>query len=346
VLGLLFVLVMLTAFGVLPGDWAGGWRAPILLVLLAGATVFTLADAGLIPKENRTSWRAWMTTWLDWGRLGRVGVVAVAIVGTLADLSGILGDPPASEAGQRELQETVDRSAEQTDQQLTNLDSDLSRTAEQTQRQLAEIDERVQDIQTDRGAAPNGSTDDPRAEIVRLTGSWSVEGFVAAVFDRQTDLVDLYLNSGMTAGTLHKNASAILFGFQGDMNGDPVALVQTFQANGYDLDEQLRDAYMAVDGEWLLMFDTALTPAGYTGGYWGGEFQGSLLFWIVTRAAYFGPSEQELATLEYLATEGGDCSVALSYLEESRDIVDPEPGAIDEGPYDRLHAVLDPACAA
>ena len=139
---------------------------------------------------------------------------------------------------------------------------------------------------------PNPLGNDPRAQIVQLTGSWSAGGFVAAIANRDPSIVALYLQSGMKATTLHEGASAILYGFQGaaSQNGDPVALVKTFQANGFKTDQELQDGYLMhklVD-LFPLPFHTDLTPKGYTGGYLGGVFVGSLLFWIVQRAAGWG----------------------------------------------------------
>src|SRR5277367_4454482 len=95
-------------------------------------------------------------------------------------------------------------------------------------------------------AAPNPLSNDPRAQIVQLTGSWSEAGFVAAITDRDTSIVALYLQSGMKATTVQGGASAILYGFQGaaSQNGDPVALVKTFQAGGFKVDDELQDGYL------------------------------------------------------------------------------------------------------
>ena len=91
----------------------------------------------------------------------------------------------------------------------------------------------------------------PQAQIVQLTGSYSEQGFTTAIFDRNTSIVALYLKSGMNATTLHEGASAILFGFEEvDQNGDPtqngdaVALVKTFQAAGFKVDDDLQDSYL------------------------------------------------------------------------------------------------------
>jgi hypothetical protein len=138
---------------------------------------------------------------------------------------------------------------------------------------------------------PAGSTD-PRAQIVQLTGSRSEQGFVDAIVDRDTSIVALYLKSDMKATTLHQGASAILFGFQGvPQNGDPVALLTTFQTNGFKVDDELEDSWLMkkLAKSFPLQFHTDLAPKDYTGGYWGGKFVGSLLFWIVHRALWSGP---------------------------------------------------------
>jgi len=63
--------------------------------------------------------------------------------------------------------------------------------------------------------------------------------------DRDTRIVALYLQSGMTASTLSRAQAPFLFGFQGvSQNGDPVALVKTFQANGFKVDDELEDSYL------------------------------------------------------------------------------------------------------
>jgi hypothetical protein len=148
------------------------------------------------------------------------------------------------------------------------------------------------------------ANNDPRAQIVQLTGSWSDQGFHDAIRDRDTSIVDLYLQSGMTATTLHEGASAILFGFQGvPQNGDPVALVKTFQADGFKVDDELQDSY--------------LMHKGYTGGYQDGVFVGSLLFWIVQRALWTIPTDQDIQVINYLISQGADCKIPLSYLKDN-----------------------------
>jgi hypothetical protein len=194
-------------------------------------------------------------------------------------------------------------------------------------------------------SAGDATSSDPQSRIVQLTGSWSEQGFVNAIVDRETNIVDLYLKSGMSATTLHEGASAILYGFQMDQNGDPVALVRTFQANGFKLDDELQDNSLMqrlTDGIMPLQFDTNLTPKGYTGGYEDGEFVGSLLFWIVAESAYAGVTDQDKQVLHYLIAQGADCDVALSYLDYARttnQLLDTDT------PYQELYPMIR-ACAS
>lgn len=146
------------------------------------------------------------------------------------------------------------------------------------------------------------------------------QGFVNAIVNRNASVVALYLKSGLEATTLYKGASAILFGFQGEstQNGDPVALVKTFQAAGFKVDDGLQDSYLMgalTNNDFPLMFNTDLAPKGYTGGYQGGKFVGSLLFWIVQRAAWAGPTDQDIQVIKYLISQGADCKVPLSFLK-------------------------------
>lgn len=174
-------------------------------------------------------------------------------------------------------------------------------------------------VQSPSGA---GLSSNPRARIVELTGSWSEENFIEAIFERNTSTVTLYLNSGMSATTLHKGASAILWGFQGPQNGDPIALIKTFQAAGFKVDEELQDSYLMprlTEESFPLHFETNLAPEGYSPRYWRGEFIGSLLFWIVERASWAGPSAEDIEVMDYLISQGANCSVPLSFLEFNRD---------------------------
>jgi hypothetical protein len=157
---------------------------------------------------------------------------------------------------------------------------------------------------------------DPRAQIVQLSGSWSLEGFVSAIVDRDVRLVALYLQSGLKATSLNKGASAILFGFQGvSQNGDPVELVKTFQANGFKVDDELRDSYLLPKlGQNPVIFDSPLAPKGYEGGQ-GGTFVGTLLFWIIERASWNGISDQDSQVVNYLISQGADCKVPLAFLD-------------------------------
>jgi hypothetical protein len=190
------------------------------------------------------------------------------------------------------------------------------------------------------------ANNDPRAQIVQLTGSWSEQGFVNATVDRDTSIVDLYLKSGMKATTLHQGASAILFGFQGvPQNGDPVALVKTFQADGFKVDDQLQDSYLMakLTRNFLpLMFHTDLAPKGYTGGYQDGTFIGSLLFWIVQRGVWMGPGDQDIQVIKYLISQGADCKVPLSFLNyNGREHTNKAEGT---NPYDELIPMMQ-SCA-
>jgi hypothetical protein len=170
-----------------------------------------------------------------------------------------------------------------------------------------------------RDPSGNGLSSNPRARIVELTGSWSEQGSAEAIVEGDTKIVALYLKSGMDATTLHKGASAVLWGFQGvPQNGDPVALVETFQADGFKVDDELQDSYLMdklTAGFLPLGFETSLAPEGYTGGYEGGTFVGSLLFWIVQRAAWAGPTDRDVQAINYLISQGADCEVPLSFLE-------------------------------
>ena len=164
------------------------------------------------------------------------------------------------------------------------------------------------------------ASSDPQEQIVQQTGSWSVQGFHEAIVNREIGTVALYLESGMKATTLYEGASAILFGFQGEptQNGNPVALVKTFQAAGFKVDDELQDSYLMgalTNNDFPLMFNTDLAPKGYTGGYQGGTFVGSLLFWIVQRAAWAGPTDQDILVIKYLISQGADCKVPLSFLK-------------------------------
>lgn len=162
---------------------------------------------------------------------------------------------------------------------------------------------------------------DPRAQIVQLTGSWSDDGFHKAVHDRDLAIVSLYLQSGMKATTLFQGASVILYGFQGlQQNGDPVELIKTFQAAGFNVDDELEDSYLmdklsdAGPMSMLPMpFTSPLAPKGYAGGY-GGTFVGSLLFWIVQRSTWVGTDEDN-EVMTYLIEQGADCKVPLAFLD-------------------------------
>ncbi len=58
-----------------------------------------------------------------------------------------------------------------------------------------------------------------------------------------------------------------------------------------------------------------LNVKGYTGGYQGGKFIGSLLFWIVQRAIGQVLGDQDLPVIKYLISQGADCKVPLSFIK-------------------------------
>jgi hypothetical protein len=192
-------------------------------------------------------------------------------------------------------------------------------------------------------------SNDPQARIVQLTGQYSDEGFTTAIFDRNDSIVALYLESGMTAATLYDGTSAILFGFEEvDQNNDPIQsggaimLVKTFQAAGFKVNEDLQDSYLMgklTGGLFPGMFNTPLAPKGYTGGYQDGTFVGSLLFWIVQRALGWGPTAEDIQVIKYLVSQGADCKVPLSFLND-----DGGGGSAGTGPYNELLPIMQ-GCA-
>jgi hypothetical protein len=198
-------------------------------------------------------------------------------------------------------------------------------------------------------AISTGLSNNPQAKIVQLTGSYSEQGFTTAIFDRNASVVALYLKTGMNAATLYHGTSAILFGFEEvDQNGDPiqsgsaVALVKTFQAAGFNFNEDLQDSYLMGEitgGTFPGMFDTLLAPKGYTGGYQNGTFVGSLLFWIVQRALGWGPTAEDIQVIHYLVSQGADCKVTLSFLN-----YDGGNYSSGTGPYKKLFPIIQ-SCA-
>jgi len=120
------------------------------------------------------------------------------------------------------------------------------------------------------------------------------------------------------------------------MDNDPVALLKTFQANGYKLDDALVDGRIlhSISDSLPLRFETKLTPKNYTGGYAGGEFAGPLMLWVVSRASFVGASDQDRAVLAYLISQHADCSVALSYLDFNHDILS------DTSPFRELYPII------
>jgi hypothetical protein len=196
--------------------------------------------------------------------------------------------------------------------------------------------------------APTASSN-PRAQIAQQTGSYSEQGFTTAILDRDDSIVALYLKSGMTATTLYQGTSAILFGFEEvDQNADPiqsggaVALVKTFQAGGFKVNENLQDSYLLGEltgGYFPGMFRTPLAAKGYTGGFQDGTFIGSLLFWIVQRALYAGPTAEDIQVIQYLVSQGADCKVPLSFLN-----YDQGNYTAGTGPYKELFPIIQ-SCA-
>jgi hypothetical protein len=88
-----------------------------------------------------------------------------------------------------------------------------------------------------------------------------------------------------------------------------------------------------------LPFQTKLTPKNYTGGYEGGVFTGPLMLWIVEKAVWFGPTDQDNEVLRYLIANGADCSVSLSFLDFNRSTLD------NTTPFARMYSLIK-ACAS
>lgn len=311
---LLLPLVLVAGFFIIPARFLH-WP-----VLVAVAFAFVEPVRGLIEKgaskpavSELSSSRRFKDSKYFRSLLSLPLAVMVGAFGIFADFSTVFdsSDSAKSRAG---FEKSLENSAATTNLKLSSLGKGI--------RHL------------ENGQAAGDPTDsDPRAQIVKLTGSWSEKGFHDAIEEPGDDeVVKLYLQTGMQPTTLINGASAILYGFQDGLGDDPLALLKIFQASGFKLDDDLTDGLILqsiAPDPGLYPFQGPLAPKNYTGGYFvsdsepTGVFAGPLMLWIVEKDMMTtGPTDQDNEVLKYLISQGADCSVSLAFLDYNRGALD------------------------
>jgi phosphatidylglycerophosphate synthase len=302
----LAALLALVELGVVPATWIAGARVPIVVVMTILIVVAAVAAEEGLPRVTAFS------EWKDPKVVGKVVGLAFYAITVVPALMGVF-QSGGTDIDTTQLQQTITSQGAQQSQQLTQIQAGVASLA----------------------AGPS----DPRARITQLTGQWSEQGYIDAIVGRQTQIVSLYLQSGMSATTLHEGASSILFGFQVNESGDPVELIKTFQAQGFQVDQLLTDSYLLqriTNHTFPAMWNSPSAPPGYTGGYESGSFTGSLMLWIVQRAMYAGVTDQDRAAIGYLTSHGSDCKIVLAFLDNLK-----TQGFGDDGPFTDLYPIFE-----
>lgn len=208
------------------------------------------------------------------------------------------------------------------------------------ERHTADISQNTREISDKLDNIQKETSTDPRKELVNLGISWSVESFVEAMMEGNLEKIALFLQGGMKPDMLHNGDSALLYALQPNLGNRPAAVLEAMVKAGFDLDTHLVDRSILdhwSSGSLPAMFETELAPAGYTGGYSGGEFRGPVLLWITMLSTYRGASESEFEAIEYLLSHGADAKVALSYLEYQRGWL------ADTTPFQQIFPIIERA---
>ncbi len=209
------------------------------------------------------------------------------------------------------------------------------------EKRLVQVDEKLTVIQSDvrearqeLGTLKKETSVDPRKELSNMGVGWTEQEFIDAIMRADLRALELFLDGGMSPLLNHNGASAALFGLQPD-GPDPRPVLQLLISKGFDVNARLVDAYiMRSHGDTVPpFFDTPDTPKGYSA--WQRKFVGPALLWVVILASYRGPSDHDLAVIEFLLDHGADRRATDSFMAAYQPIWG------DTGAWQQVAAVLN-----
>lgn len=274
-----------------------GWLAGIVLALALGALGVTFLPKVRFPKVHHTA-RKYLKGY--WGKPLRAALVVSAglsgaafAVSASAPVGGVIGaNLPAIHDWQV---------------QLGIVAANTTRIAED----LTAIKDELQNVKQE-------TSGDPRKELANLGVAWTTEAFVQALKLGDERTVGLFLDGGMLPTAMHKNASAVVYILQPGLTESSVPMLTLLLDKGFDLDTILTDDYIMSDATDPTRPFSAFPPPfenqdpplqlGY------GHFEGPALLWVVMMATWYGPTDHDVETINFLLQHGADRHVAMNYM--------------------------------
>ena len=146
----------------------------------------------------------------------------------------------------------------------------------------------------DNGLSP----ENPRVKLKTMGVDWSVNSFAEALYSGDLDVVELFLNGGMSP-LVRFNKSSVLFNGIKEGALKPLAVLDLLKEYQFDFKQDLFDESIMKD-----ISNSGLLPYSYNQGSYftppkgynwsNGTFEGPLLLWLYQVHSYLGLSESDL----------------------------------------------------
>jgi len=164
-----------------------------------------------------------------------------------------------------------------------------------------------------KDAPTKETSSDPRKELASIGVAWSTQSFVEALQASDARVVGLFLDGGMSPTVLHKGTAAALYILQ-PLLPDPIPMLKLMIAKGYDVNATLTDAIIMshYGSEMPPYWNPAPDLPEYSSFYH--VFSGPALMWVAMRAAYAGPTQSDLAVIDFLRHQGADTRLTQRFL--------------------------------
>ena len=254
-------------------------------------------------------------------------LIAANLLTSSAPPGGLAG---AAIPGVRSFQESMGVVAAH----VTTIKNDTGAIREDTgaiKEDTGQIKEDLGEIRDNLGEPEQETSVDPRKELANLGVAWTTTAFVEAMKSNDLRTVELFLAGGMSPDVMHKEASAIIFVLQPGMTQSHLPVLELLAERGFDFDATLTDYYImpSYSDRLPVTFENSDPPAQIYG-----YFEGSALLWVVMVASYFGPTEHDHETLNFLLEQGVDTRLAKAYMEAT------ESWNGDNWPFDAVSDLL------
>ena len=181
----------------------------------------------------------------------------------------------------------------------------------------AQIAEDVAVIKDELKDVKQETSEDPRKELANLGVPWSTAAFVEALKLGDERSVSLFLDGGMSPSAVHKGASAVVFILQPGLTESSVPMLKLLVDKGFDLDTILTDDYVMIPDDPYSIFPPQFEnedPPLLVGSK---HFEGPALLWVVMVATWYGPTDHDIETINFLLEHGAERDVAMNYMTHS-----------------------------